>query len=66
MIYFLAENKPAKELKKTRVMEGFMDNSGSAVKEVNLKNGDKWVKHHVYVVKGLDEVLGVEVELEEL
>ena len=46
-------------------MARLMEKSGSAVEEVNLEKGGKWGPQHVYVVKGLD-VLGVEVELEEL
>ena len=45
-------------------MARLMEKSGSAVKDVKLEKGVKWGLQHVYVVKGLDEVLGVEVELE--
>ena len=47
-------------------MARLMEKSGSVVKEVNLEKGGKWGPHHMFVVKGLDEVLGVEGELEEL
>ena len=47
-------------------MARLMEKSGSAVKEVKLEKGGRWGPHHVYVVKGLDEVFGVEGELEEL
>ena len=47
-------------------MARLMEKSGSAVEEVKLENGDKWGPQPVYVVKGLDDELGVEGELEEL
>ena len=47
-------------------MARLMERSGSAVEGVKLEKGGEWGPQHVYVVKDLDEVLGVEGELEEL
>ena len=60
MIIGWGDNKPAKELKKTRLMARFMEKSGSAVNEFNLEKGGKWGPKYMYVVKGLSEVLRVE------
>ena len=60
------EDNTEKELKNTRVMEIFLEKSGSAVKGVNLSKGGNWVPQHVYFFKGRDYMLGVEGELEEL
>ena len=47
-------------------MARLMERLGISVKEVKLERGGKWGPQHVYVVKGLDEVLGMEGESEYL
>ena len=58
------DNNPAHELNHTQVMARLMEKPGSAFEEVKLEKVGTWGQHQMYVVKGLDEVLGMEGELE--
>ena len=52
-------------IKNPRVFMRIMEKRGSIIKEVNLKKGGKWGPHHVYVIKAINYILGVECDLEE-
>ena len=41
-----------------------MEKTGSLFKEVNPEKGGKWGPQHVYVIQALNDVLGVECDLE--
>ena len=54
-----------KGLDNPRVLVRMMKKSGHIVKETKLERGGDWGPQHVYVIRLLSEVLGVECDLEE-
>ena len=52
------------ELKKTQVLAKLVEKIGSCVRDVESKKDGSWGPQHVYVMKGLDELLEVHGEME--
>ena len=52
-------------IKNPRVLSRMMEKRGSIIKEVKLEKGGMWGPNHVYEIKALNDVLGVECDLDE-
>ena len=59
-------NNKNEELKKTRVLTRLAEKTGNAFRDVKLEKGAEWGPQHVFVVKGLDELVGVKGDLEDI